>query len=299
MNLGFTSKKFNDINKESTLNNKLNYNIAEDTLKLWDGMVTAHKNNFEKLPEGKPVEVILGTNKVLIGGLMCLAEWLYGKPFKLDISSFEDDLYGASPVDYRPNLKKTGTQRVIKAYNVVYDGSIGADVDPYPRYKIGYTKDTLIPFRRIRESVNNFESMLSTYAHPVVYEHPDGTRYIDYYTKYATIDYDVTMDDGTPVPDNPNDNYESDKDCRLIASFGLMITEEEFVEYFRTEKAGGAESAAFNGTLVMAGYEAELTISGQKYNSMIDSYVFARCNHKQISHGVDGYSNLQYKIMHI
>lgn len=298
---GFTRKGFGAgrrWNKATPLARKLNYAYHTDTMKLWQGKVTGLVSKLSMLGNDFQ-EVELGHNKVLVGGLECLAEWLYGIKFKVEVSTFEDDLYNGAKEDLRPHLKQTGDTRIINSFNVCYDGSIGADEDPYPRYKIGYTKDTLIPFRRIRESVNSYDLMMNTYAHPVKYEHPDGTIYIDYYSKKVRLDYNVTMDDGTPVPNNPNENYEEDKDCRLIANFGLTITEDEFVEYFRTEKAGGAESAAFNATLVMAGYPAELTIGSKKYQSQIGSYVFARCNHKMIAHGVDGYSNLQYKIMHI
>lgn len=267
-------------------------------MKLWSGKLVGLVDKLSLLGN-EFQEIDLGSNKVLVGGLQCLAEWLYGIKPKIEVATFEDDMYESSKEDLRPNFKQTSETRVINTFNVCYDGSVGADEDPYPRYKIGYTRDTLIPFRRIRESVNSYDLFMQTYAHPVKYEHPDGTIYIDYYSKKVKPDYQVTMDDGTPVPNNPNENYTEDKDCRIIASFGLSITEDEFVEYFRTEKAGGAESSAFNATLVMAGYPATLTLGGKTYQSQIGSYVFARCNHKMIAHGVDGYSNLQYKIMHI
>lgn len=302
INNNFTRKGFGAGRKYSLsrpLTKKLDYNYHTDTMKLWNGKLTGIVSKLSLLGEDEFKEVDLGYNKVLIGGLQCLAEWLYQAPFQVEISTFEDDMYGAAKEDLRPNLTQTGTSRVINSFNVCYDGAIGADDDPYSRYKIGYTRDTLIPFRRIRESVNSYDLMMQTYAHPVKYEHPDGTIYIDYYSKKVNVSYVATMDDGTSVPNNPNENYDSDKDCRIIASFGLQITEDEFVEYFRTEKAGGAESSAFNATLVMAGYPATLSIGGKNYVSQTGSYVFARCNHKMIAHGVDGYSNLQYKIMHI
>lgn len=296
----FVKKKFGDgrrLHKNTPV--KLDYTYHQSVEKLWVGRVVEYKPIEDSRIDNKFEEILWGENKVIAGGLQCIMEWFYGIPFQTDMITFEDDLYSHAAEDFRGQLTQTGTSRVIKWINICYDSSIGADTDPYPRYKLGYTRDTLIPFRRIRKSVNNYELYMKTYALPVPYTHPDGTEYIDYYCKRITPTGSLQADDGSPVPDNPNDNYTSDKDIRAVVQVPLNITDEEMVEYFRTEKEGGAESAAFNRTLLMAAYEAKLNVSGKQYDSVIGCYVMAACPHRSIAHGVSGKSNLHYKIMHI
>lgn len=293
---------FNDNNIEPL---KLNPLKVINLLSTWKGIIYKR----ELLEDGEFHDVEIGRNSVLAGGLQVMMEWYFDLPFKIEIESFEDSLYSTAPEDWRSKIQKTGTKRIMKAYNVVYDGVEGGQNVPYDRKKLGYTKDTLIPFRRIPLTTNNYDLYMQKYYHAVLYTHPDGTQYVDYYTKKTEISYNMLFDDNTELPDNPNDVFSNsrnsaerlldDRDIRAISGFTLNIESNELIEYFRTEKAGEAEYSAFNGTILMAGYPAKITLNGKQYDTLTSTYVFSRCNHNSVSHGVDGSNQLIYEQLHI
>lgn len=272
-----------------------------EVFSTWKGRIISEVHN----EDGTFVEIEFGHNSVLLGGLQAMMEWYFHLGPKVQIEYFEDSLYKNAPEDYRSKIKqKAGEKsRIITAYNVCYDGAEGGQAVPYLRYKLGYSRDTLIPFRRIPKTTNNFALYMQTYMHPVEYTHPDGTQYIDYYTKKCAIDYKVLFDDNTAIPDNPSEELSGEKtenkDIRALSGFMLNITPDELIEYYRTEKAGEAEFSSFNATILMAGYPAEIELNGQKYNTLTKTWVFSRCNHRDIGHGADGSNSLQYEQLHI
>lgn len=272
-----------------------------DILPDWKGRVVNKKQN----EDGTFVEIEFGQNSILLGGLQAKMEWYFGLGPKVAIEYFEDSLYKNAPTDYRPKIKqKSDTKhRIIKAYNVCYDGTEGGQSIPYLRYKLGYERDTLIPFRRIPKSVNNFDLYMKKYLHPVEYTHPDGTQYIDYYSKICDVDYKLLFDDNTEIPDNPASTLAGDKqenkDIRAISGFMIHIEPDELIEFYRTEKAGEAEFSSFNATILMAGYPADIELNGKHYDTLTKTWVFSRCNHRDIGHGADGNNNLSYDQLHI
>ena len=294
--------RFADSNSEPL---KLNPLKVIDIMNTWKGIVYKR----ELLEDGQFHEVEIGRNSVLAGGLQVMMEWYFDLPFQIEIESFEDSLYATAPEDWRSKIQKTGTKRIMKAYNVVYDGVEGGQNVPYDRKKIGYTRDTLIPFRRIPLTVNSYDVYMQKYYHAVLYTHPDGTQYIDYYSKKMEVGYEMLFDDNTPLPDNPNDVFSNsknkadklldDRDIRAVSGFTINIESSELIEYFRTEKAGESEFSSFNGTLLMAGYPAKITLNDRQYDTLTSTYVFSRCNHNNVAHGVDGSNQLIYKQLHI
>ena len=160
--------RFADSNSEPL---KLNPLKVIDIMSTWKGIVYKR----ELLEDGQFHEVEIGRNSVLAGGLQVMMEWYFDLPFQIEIESFEDSLYATAPEDWRSKIQKTGTKRIMKAYNVVYDGVEGGQNVPYDRKKIGYTRDTLIPFRRIPLTVNSYDVYMQKYYHLVLYTLLYGT----------------------------------------------------------------------------------------------------------------------------
>lgn len=276
-----------------------NFNLPEDSLKTWTGELY----KLEKLPDGKFVEVKLGENKVLLGGLQKLCYALYGKQPKVKVATIEEDLAASAADDFTNNLRATGEPDRIMGYNVAYDGSQGTDVIAYPKHKKGYNFDNLIPFRLIPEGDNNYDEYMQYYLHSrvVTIEDADGAehRYVAYYTKKVNIDYTVTTDDSSEVPDNPDSELHTDKDIRVLASFLVNITDKELREWFSIFKKGKMESTGFNALMTVMGKPAKLRLAGKEYDSLTDSVIFSRINHVMVPHGVDGTIACTYKMIHI
>lgn len=276
--------------------------VFDEEMKLWRG-----ETEFKTLQSDGTWQIATFKNQVLLGGLQIIAELLYELPFKVPIHTFEHDLYTTAEVDERPHITidPSVTKRKVYGYNVAADGAEGADILPYSRYKNGYDFNNLIPWRVIPETENDYAVMRSKYLHHRIIL-INGVRFVAYYTKKPTITYRAKYEDDTDVGPYPNETATVDQDCRLVAEFSVEADEDELVEFFRLTRAGGAKSTTFSAILVMAGYPASwedttgtATIPGQSYDSMMDSYVFARCNHPSVPHGVDGTNLVKYRIMHI
>ena len=273
------------------------YKFDLEPQKTWVGI--AYKKVQDA--DGTWREVEIGRNKVLLSGLMILAKYLYGKDFKVKTPTFEDKLYDTtdSQEDVRTLLTAVpNAQRYCGCFNIAYDGAQGSAVVSEQRHKTGIDLDYLIPFRRIPFDDNDFSIYLQTYAHYRIVLR-DGVKYVDYYSKRCDIDYTATLDDGTNIPDNPEDTLTTDKDSRIIAKFTLNLTKDELVEWFRHEKTGGAESSFYNSILLMNGVPATIEKDGKTYSMFKDTYVFAKCNHTAVAHGADGVITVIYKLMHI
>ena len=276
------------------------YDLPEDVLKTWDG----HLFKLEQTPEGKWVEIDLGANKVLLGGLQKLCGALYNLPPKVKVVTFEEDLVKGAVDDFLSDITTDPHAKdQIMGYNVCYDGSQGTDVIAYPRHKKGYNFDNLIPFRLIPEGDNDYEVYYRDYLHSrkILIEDSSGNEhpYIAYYTKKIDINYVITTDDNTNVPDNPDTELHTDKDVRALAQFLINITDKELVEWFSIYKKGKMESAGFNALCTMIGKPSKIRLNGKDFDTMNDTVVFSRLNHILVPHGVDGTIALRYKMLHI
>lgn len=270
-------------------------NLPSDVQKLWDGSVTVKR----KL-DGVWYEDTFD-NLVLVGGLQYLGKLLYRIEPKVAVKTFEEDLYAGSVGNEQASVTPDSDDDApyIQGFNLCVDGAQGDGIKPYPRHKIGYTFDTLIPFRMIPESENDFATYRNMYLHHRIVE-LDGTRYVQYFTKKANITTRVKLDDDTDLPQHPNDNLTTNKDSRLTASFVINVTDDELQEWFRLTKQGGAQSTCYSAVLTMIGSKATWQASdGGTFPTMHKSVVFSRCNHTSVPHGVDGTILARYNILHI
>jgi len=249
--------------------------------------------------------VNIGDNKVLLVGLQKLCQGLYDGTDAFSEKTFEERLYTEDPCfeDLRPFIQAQPLgyphpYRYIGAFNISKDGAQGDAQIYQARHKDGIDFEEWVPFRRIPKDINDFTVYKPLYAHhrEVV---KDGVHYIDYYSKFCTINYSALLEDGTSVPDFPNVNLNTDRDTRFVASFTINLSKEEMIEWFRTEKAGGSASAGFNSTCLMMGIPAKINLDDTLYNTFTDSYVFAKCNHQNVPHGASGTIVCRYKILHI
>lgn len=280
------------------MDNRIAMTIAKDSLKLWDGAVVIKKKH-EVTGEW---EELTFHNHVLLSGLQELAKLLYRIEPQVTINTFEHDLYAGSQGDESSHIEvdRGETLPYIQGYNLACDAAQGDGVIPYPRHKIGYDFDHLIPFRMIPESENDFSAYRNTYLHHRIVE-LNGIRYVQYFTKKANITYKAKLDDDSEIPNHPNDNLNTNKDSRLVAQFNIALDDDELVEWFRLTKQGGAQSTSYNAVLTMIGKKATWrdASSGQTYPTMQDSHVFSRCNHMNIYKSVQGDIICKYMIAHI
>lgn len=270
-------------------------NLPQDTLKLWDGKV-----DIDRLIDGKWHHCEFH-NLVLIGGLEYLAKLLYRIDPVVAVRTFEEDLYAGSVGNEKNEITvdEQDTAPYIQGFNLCIDGAQGDGIKPYPRHKIGYTFDTLIPFRMIPESENDYATYRNMYLHHRVVE-LDGIRYVQYFTKKANITYRAKLDDDTDIPQHPNDNLTTNKDSRLVASFVINISDDELQEWFRLTKTGGAVSTCYSAVLTMMGSKATWNApDGGRFPTMSKSVVFSRANHVSVPHGAQGKVLARYNIAHI
>lgn len=272
-------------------------NLAQEVLKLWDGaVVVKQKDELNRWQELK------FPNHVLLSGLQYLCKLLYRIEPQVEINTFEHDLYAGSVGGESEHVTMDESDKLpyIQGYNLVCDAAQGDGVIPYPRHKIGYDFDHLIPFRMIPESENDFATYRNMYLHHRIVE-LDGIRYVQYFTKKASITYKAKLDDDSEIPNHPNDNLTTNKDSRIVASFNISLNDDELVEWFRLTKQGGAQSTSYNGVLTMIGRKATWSDpnSDAEYDSMNDSVVFSRCNHMNIYKSVQGDILCKYMIAHI
>lgn len=279
------------------MNNPVVMNLPTDVLKLWDGAVKINTKDAD----GK-WHAIEFKNHVLIGGLLQLAKLLYRIDPVIAVRTFEQDLYAGSQGDEQSNITIDESEKLpyIQGFNLAMDGAQGDGIKPYPRHKVGYDFDHLIPFRMIPESENDFATYRHMYLHHRVVE-LDGLRYVQYFTKKANITYRAKLDDDTDLPQHPNDNLTTNKDSRLVAGFNINLNDDELQEWFRLTKDGGAQSACYSAVLTMIGRKATWRdpSSAGEYDSMADSYVFSRANHVSVPKGVQGTVLVAYKMLHI
>lgn len=266
--------------------------------KTWIGEVY---RVYQRL-DGTFREVKIGTNNVILSGLMNLAFLLYHIPAKVQMPFFEDQLWATADVDERPNCTYDATAEPwIQGFNVCTDGVQGIDVIPYPRHKNGYTFDTLVPFRVIPLSENDYEIYRPKYYHSRQITIGDR-KYIAYYSKKMEVTYRAKLDNDTDIPQNPNDNLTTDRDSRLVAEFSVNIDEDELVEWFRLTQEGGPESTSYSAILTMIGKSGKWHPKehpDQSYDTVMECQVFSRCNHASVPHGVDGQVLVKYRMMHI
>lgn len=271
-------------------------NLPMETLKTWQGSL-----EMDRLEADGKWHHVSFPNSVLLGGLQYLAKLLYRIDPKVNVKTFETDLYSGSVGNEKAEivLDPENPLPYVQGYNLCIDGSQGDGVKPYPRHQLGYTFDTLIPFRMIPESENDFAVYRTQYLHHRIVE-LDGIRYVQYFTKKANIQYKAKLDDDTDIPHHPNDNLVTNKDSRLIAEFNINLTDDELQEWFRLTKQGGAASTRFSSVLTMIGSKATWNApDGGHYDSMTDSVVFSRCNFASIGLGHTGSIYLRYKMLHI
>ena len=287
-------------NKLKDLLKKIFFNI-EDEFKIWDGRLY----KLEKLPNGEFKEVEIAKNKVLLSGLQATCKHLFNKPFKIQMKSFEENMYNDTEVvNDLANIQMVQDDvPFIKGYNLLYDGSVGTDVVPYDKHKKGYTFDQLIPFRciNIELAKGMMGSLMSKYAHYRVktYHLSNGqdVQYVEFFTKKVDINYTITTADGIEVnTTEPDQNLITDKDIRCLASFTIAVEDEELSEWFNLNNKGKSEASGYNAVATMWGNSATTNKFGTQFNTMINSYVFSRVNHAFILHGVDGAITCVYKM---
>lgn len=261
----------------------------------------ASLSGLQKLPNGEFVEVELGTNKVLIGGMKELMGLIYNIKPGFAVERFEDDLYELAESNLVDQIVPDLSDRnvpYVQGFNVSFDGTQGDGVTTYPRHKIGYDFSTMIPFRTIPLSENNFAVYKELYLHHRIIRH-DGNDYVEYYTKKINLSVKGEFKDGTVMPDNPSSALNTDLDSRCIAEFPINITDVELTEHFRLKIAAGAEGTHYNATMLMMGNKASIVLDGVTYPTMSGSVVYARSNHVSIAHGIDAFIQVKYKMMHI
>lgn len=278
--------------------NRIEMNLCKEVMKLWDGCVVFNKRDIKT---GEWTEIKF-PNHVLLGGLQYLTNLLYRLPHQVQINTFEHDLYSGSVGNEKAEVTKDPKETLpyIQGYNLACDAAQGDGVIPYPRHKIGYDFDHLIPFRMIPESENDFSNYRTKYLHHRIVE-LDGLRYVQYFTKIANITYKAKLDDDSEIPNHPNDNLTTNKDSRIVASFNIALDDDELVEWFRLTKQGGAQSTSYNAVMTMIGTKATWTnpTDQHAYPTMTDSVVFSRCNHMNIYKSVQGDILCKYSIAHI
>lgn len=255
---------------------------------------------LEKLPNGKFVEVEIGANQVLIGGLNELMFLLYNKRAPFTSPTFEDELYSTANVDLRPNITINNSERntpFIQGFNVSFDGSAGNGIVDYPKHGNGFNFDSLIPFRVIPVEKNDFAVFKKLYLHhrEVVI---GGKHFIEYYTKKPLFTVKAVLKNGEAIPNNPEINVKTDLPSRTISEFPVNITEEELVEHFRLRHEG-SEGAFYNSTMLMIGNMAKININGTEYDTMLNTKAYSKANHLSISHGSDAFLNVKYQMMHV
>ena len=279
------------------MNDPIVMNLPMDTLKLWDGAVSISTLGAD----GKWHEVEF-KNHVLIGGLEELAKLLYRIEPVVAVHTFEHDLYAGSQGNEQDNVNIDETDKLpyIQGFNLATDGAQGDGIKPYPRHKIGYDFDHLIPFRMIPESENDFATYRNMYLHHRIVE-LDGIRYVQYFTKKANITYRAKLDDDTDLPQHPNDNLTTNKDSRLVAGFNINLNDDELQEWFRLTKDGGSVSTCYSAVLTMIGRKATWTDPATKatFPTMMNSHVFSRANHVSVPKGPQGTIIVRYAVCHI
>lgn len=272
------------------------YNIDEYS-KMWNGELVVNKQD----PETGEWKEVVFRNQCLLGGLQRLAERLYGKPAPVKIHTFEHDLaIGAVKDEDQHVVAEENAPYRVMGFNLITDGGQGDAILPYPRYKCGYDFDHLIPFRMIPVEENDYSNYRNTYLHSRVVE-LDGRQYVQYFTKKCDITLTAKLDDGTSIPNYPNEEFSSDKDARVIAEFPINISDDELVEWFRLTKQGGAKATMYNGVITMDGKPAKWQENGTgpKYDAMKDTLVMSRCPCAPIPHGVDGTIIARFRTLHI
>ena len=278
--------------------NDISMDIQLDDIKLWDGAL--YKDELQK--DGTFQEVFLGNNKVMIAGLMDIGLALYDIPFQITVPSLEDKLYTSveSVTDFRPNITiNPEKKRIITCFNISTDGAQGGTTIYSNRYTTGIDLDQWVPFLTVPMVSNNFGLYLQKYMHFRVVV-INGEQFVEYFSKKCNITYSLTFTDGTMVPNNPEDmNPPTDRDCRLVAQFPVIIDRDEMVQHFRHKRAGGAQASQFNSIMLMMGSPATIRIGQNDFSVLGNTHVFAKCNHATIPHGADGTTQLRYKIMHI
>lgn len=270
-------------------------NLPMDVQKLWDGEV-----QINKMVEGKWCRETY-KNLVLIGGLQYLAKLLYRIEPEVAVKTFEEDLYSGSVGNEKNEITpdESDTAPYIQGFNLCIDGAQGDGIKPYPRHKIGYNFDTMIPFRMIPESENDFATYRNMYLHHRIVE-LDGLRYVQYFTKKANITYRAKLDDDTDLPQHPNDNLTTNKDSRLVASFMINISDDELQEWFRLTKEGGSQSTCYSAVCTMCGSKATWNApDGGTFPTMDKTVVFSRANHVSVPHGTAGTILVKYSMLHI
>lgn len=279
------------------MNDPIVMNLPMDSLKLWDGSVVVSTKDAD----GKWHEVQFN-NHVLIGGLQDLAKLLYRIDPVVAVNTFEHDLYAGSQGDEESNVTVDETDKLpfIQGFNLAVDGAQGDGIKPYPRHKIGYDFDHLIPFRMIPESENDFATYRHMYLHHRIVE-LDGIRYVQYFTKKANITYKAKLDDDSDIPQHPNDNLTTNKDSRLIAGFNINLNDDELQEWFRLTKDDGAQSTCYSAVLTMIGRKATWKdpVTSDTFPTMAETHVFSRANHVSVPKSIEGTVIVAYKIAHI
>ena len=261
----------------------------------------AKLSKMEQLPDGTFVEVEFASNKVLIGGMRELMGLIYNVKPNYTVERFENDLYETAEENLVDQIVPDYSNRrvpFVQGFNVSFDGTQGDGITSYPRHKIGYDFATMIPFRTIPLSENDFSVYKEMYLHHRVIRH-DGRDYVEYYTKKINITVNGEFSDGTLIPNNPGSTVTTDLDSKCIAEFPINITDKELTEHFRLKMESGAEGTHYNATMLMMGDEASIELGGVSYPTMANSIVYARSNHVTIAHGVDAFIQVKYKMMHI
>ena len=298
-------KIFNKYPKKDNKKITIKKDYSEElTLKMWDGEARYKIVN----PDGT-INLIVSKNKVLIGGLQLLVSKLWGTPDVIAIEKFEDDLYTQNNVvsDQRPDITPvTNALHTINGFNVVFDGAIGEAEAKYPRHKKGYNFDNLIPFRMVREDVNRYENFKDKYLHSRIVT-LDGINYVQYFTKKSTVTVTAVTANGDNLPDNPDENFNSDADCRMMTEFDIVLDSIELTEWFGLYKQaeGGSYATAYNGVITMIGKAATIPLMNtsanaiQTFDTMTDTLVFTRVQHVDISNGIDSDITGLYKTVYI
>lgn len=284
----------------------LQYDLPMQQQKTWIGTM----NKLERLPDGTFVEVEIGRNQVVLSGLHAMTQVIYGKKEPIvKFSTFEDELFktpstggeNEMTVENQKNQIQAKDQHslpFLQGYNLAYDGAQGDGILPYPRHKLGYDFDHLIPFRMIPMESNDYKIYKDKYLHSRVVT-IKGKQFVQYFTKKIDIKLTAQQDDGTLISHNPETTLTTDKDSRMMAEFTVQMEKDEGVEFFTIFKKGGAKATMYNSVITMYGKEAQISLNGQQYATMIDTVCFSRCNHVPVPHGVDGNIICRYRMMHI
>lgn len=264
------------------------------------GHVVGEVVGKKQLEDGSWVEVRF-KNKVTIQGLQHIVTSIYnGLTPTLNSKYFEDELFRTDVDDTKTKVTaKTGPAKII-GLNLAKNGANGGDIIPFKRHLDGFNDnlDDLIPWRTVLLTQNDWVKYKKMYLHHRIVE-ISGIKYVEYFTKKITFRPFYKTDDGHDIPDNHGQTLSTDKDCRAYIECDIDVATDELQEHFRLKHIGGTDGTSFSASLLMFGSPGEILLDGAKYETIVKTKVYSRCNHINLYHGSSGLVDVKYEVNHV